>query len=167
MRRILSTLLFWVSIVASIVAAIFVYEWLSQFIHRGFAFPLGIVVFGIIHWILNLKIFNRPSKKNMPVLNIDSSELEISYPDGESDKVGISDVNKIEILTTNKGPWSEDLWWLFYAETREEPFCVPQMALGNEKIFDLLKSSFDQANMYAVIKAMGSTSNAKFEVLNS
>lgn len=167
MKRIFSTILFWVSIVASFAAGIFVYEWLSQFIHRGFAFPLGIVVFGFVHWVLHLKIFNRPSEKNTPVLNIDNSELEISYPDGESDRVGISDVNKIEILTTNEGPWSEDLWWVFHAKTRDEPFCVPQMALGNEKIFDLLKSSFDQANMDAVRKAMGSTSNAKFEVWNS
>ena len=96
-------ILLWTSIATSTAVGILVYEWLPQFTHRGFALPLGIVVFGVVHWVLHLKICNRPSDKNTPVLNIDDSKLTMSYPDGESGTVVIADVSKIEVLTTDEG----------------------------------------------------------------
>lgn len=167
MKRIIATCLFLVSLTIAVVAGIAAYEWLSQYIHRGFSASLGIFVFVGTHWLLNIKVFNRPSEKNTPVLKVGENEMKISYPNGESDDIAISDITKIEIVTTDEGPWNEDLWWVFSSKNKDEPFCAPQMSLGNEKIFNLLESRFSFVDMKAIQKAMGATSNARFEVWSS
>ena len=167
MRKVIAICLFWLSLATGIVAGIAVYEWLSQYMHRGFSAPLGILVFVATHWLLSVKVFLRPSEKSTPVLTIGENKMKISYPSGEFDEIAILDITKIEIVTTDDGPWNEDLWWVFSSKNREEPLCVPQLSLGNERIFNLLESRFTSVDMRAIQKAMGSTSNAKFEVWSS
>ena len=82
-------------------------------------------------------------------------------PDGVQESVRWDDLVEVGILTTDEGPWSEDVFWVLMASDRKSGCAVPQCAEGADKLLEALQKlpGFDNE---AVIKAMGSTSNAKF-----
>ena len=114
--------------------------------------------------LLNGIIFKGQVEQNTPVFEFDENSGTIGFPDEEKRNIPWNKVCKIEIVTTDQGPWEEDVWWLFFLEGIEEPIDIPQGAKGNEKIFDALENHFENVNMKEIQKAMGSTSNAKFDV---
>ncbi|MGE4545946.1 MAG: hypothetical protein AB7D06_17800 [Pedobacter sp.] len=82
-------------------------------------------------------------------------------PDGVQESVRWDDLVEVGILTTDEGPWSEDVFWLLLASDLKSGCAVPQGAEGANKLLEALQTlpEFDNE---AVIKAMGSSSNAKF-----
>lgn len=82
-------------------------------------------------------------------------------PDGVQESVRWDDLVEVGILTTDEGPWSEDVFWLLLASDLKSGCAVPQGAEGADKLLEVLQRlpGFDNE---AVIKAMGSTSDAKF-----
>ena len=114
--------------------------------------------------LLNGIIFRKQVKQNTPIFEFDETSGTIGFPNETKRDILWSKVRKIEIVTTDKGPWEEDVWWLFFLDGVEEPVDIPQGAKGNEKIFDVLENYFENVNMKEIQKAMGSTSNAKFDV---
>ncbi len=54
---------------------------------------------------------------------------------------------KIEILTTDRGPWEEDVWWLFHLAGVDEPIVVPQGAKNHNDIFKVLENKFENVNI--------------------
>jgi hypothetical protein len=82
-------------------------------------------------------------------------------PDGVREAVRWDDLAEVGIVTTDEGPWSEDVFWLLIGSDGRSGCAVPQGADGaNELLVALQKlPGFDNQ---AVIEAMGSTSNAKF-----
>jgi len=67
----------------------------------------------------------------------------------------------IAIVTTDEGPWSEDVFWLFIG-ANGSGCAVPGGAVG-DAVFDRLKR-LPGVDYEAVIIAMGSADNASFEV---
>lgn len=81
--------------------------------------------------------------------------------DGVVETIRWDDLHEVSILTTDEGPTEEDVFFLL-ADRNGKPCCfVPQFSDGSKELVDrLLKlPGFDYG---AVIKAMGSTSNARF-----
>ena len=81
-------------------------------------------------------------------------------PDGVQESIRWDDLGEVCILTTDEGPWSEDVFWVLTASDGKSGCTVPQFAEGADKLLEALQElpGFDNE---AVIKAMGSTSNAK------
>jgi hypothetical protein len=129
------------------------------------AFLITPVVFLFVNgFLFNGLLFKHAIEKNRPVFEIGAESATIKYPEEEAIEITWRDVNRVEIVTTSDGPWSEDFWWLFYLRDREEPVDVPQGARGNENIIGVLEEHFEGHNMETVIKALGSTSEARFNV---
>jgi hypothetical protein len=71
------------------------------------------------------------------------------------------DLERIAIVTTDEGPFTEDVFWLFIG--RGGTGCaLPGAAVGDE-VFERLKR-LPGIDYEAVITAMGSAENASFEV---
>jgi len=81
--------------------------------------------------------------------------------DGAQESVRWDDLVEVEIITTDDGPWSEDVFWLLTGSDPNSGCAVPQGAEGAGDLLQALQKlpGFDNQ---AVIAAMGSTSNAKF-----
>lgn len=82
-------------------------------------------------------------------------------PDGVEESVRWDDLAEVGIITTSEGPWSEDVFWVLIASDGKSGCAVPQGAEGSDALLEALQKlhGFDNE---AVIKAMGSTADAKF-----
>lgn len=82
-------------------------------------------------------------------------------PDGVEERIRWSELHEVGILTTDEGPMQEDVFFLLIAADGKSGCVVPQGAEGCEDLLERLQKlpGFDNE---AVIKAMGSASNAKF-----
>ena len=75
------------------------------------------------------------------------------------EEVTWNDLACVEIVTTDEGPFVEDVFWLFLAKDHG---CALPGRLGSEILAHLDRLPGYDAQ--AVIRAMGSTENARFRV---
>ena len=82
-------------------------------------------------------------------------------PDGVQESIRWDDLAEVGIITTDEGPWFEDVYWILIGSDGKSGCAVPQGAEGADSLLEALQKlhGFDNE---AVIKAMGSTSNAQF-----
>lgn len=71
------------------------------------------------------------------------------------------DVDEIRIITTDGGPYAEDVFFAI-VDGNQKGCLVPHDAAVRLKLLERLQARFNGLNDEAVIKAMGSTSNATF-----
>ncbi len=85
--------------------------------------------------------------------------LEWKYEKRENDVYLFKDLKKATIITTDQGPFEEDVFWLLLFKI---PIMIPQAA-GTDKLLEKLQKlpGFDNEN---VIKAMTCTENDSFLV---
>lgn len=111
-----------------------------------------------------MRIFNWFRKKYIPErVECDNDKIVRYVPDGSIESVEWSMLNEIRIITTDEGPWSEDIYWLFIGINESEGCAVSNSAEGFSKLFDYFEnlSGFKDD---IVVKAMGCTTNASFTV---
>jgi hypothetical protein len=82
-------------------------------------------------------------------------------PDGVAETIRWDELHEVGILTTDEGPWREDVYFMLIAADGKSGCAVPQSADGTNQLLERLQQlpGFDNE---AVIRAMGSTSNARF-----
>ena len=104
-------------------------------------------------------LFRRKRQPERVVITADS--VTRFRGDGVQESVRWDDLVEVGIITTDEGPWFEDVYWVLKASDRKSGCAVPQCAEGSNKLLEALQKlpGFDNE---AVIKAMGSTSNARF-----
>jgi hypothetical protein len=117
-----------------------------------------------MNWIK--KIFSKKTKTSKASLGrVDLTEdlITFHHPDGKSQQVIISDLTEVGILTTDEGPFVEDVFFMLIGESTERGCAIPQGATGVDTLLERLQSlqGFDNEKL---IEAMGSTSNNKFVV---
>jgi hypothetical protein len=78
-----------------------------------------------------------------------------------TEQIRWDDVDEIRIITTDSGPYSEDVFFVF-VDVEKKGCLVPHDAAAKYKLLEQLQSRFEGLDNAAVIKAMGSTSNADF-----
>lgn len=71
------------------------------------------------------------------------------------------DVEEIRIITTDGGPYSEDVFFAL-VDDQKKGCLIPHDAAVHYKLLERLQSRFDGLDNEGVIGAMGSTSNANF-----
>jgi hypothetical protein len=82
-------------------------------------------------------------------------------PDRIRETICWDDLDEVRILTTDEGPWREDVLFLLIACNGERGCTVPQSCDGSKQLLERLQQLPDFDND-AVIKAMSSTSNVEF-----
>ena len=84
-------------------------------------------------------------------------------PDGQTERIAWDDLRRVEIVTTDEGPFLEDVFWVL---TAADGGCltIPQGAGGDNTaaLLERLGPRLPGFDHEAVIRAMGSTENARF-----
>jgi hypothetical protein len=108
-----------------------------------------------------LRLFRRKKPKTPDRVTFTDEAVTRVRPDGVEEVIRWDDLHEVGILTTDKGPWQEDVFFLLIASDGKSGCAVPQSSDGSKQLLKRLQQlpGFDNE---AVIKAMGSTSNAKF-----
>ena len=85
--------------------------------------------------------------------------VELRWPRGPNENVLLSDVQRIVIRNTDRGPFDEDVF--FCLETGEDTFVIPQGAAGVSELLERLQQ-FPGFNNESLIESMGCTDNRLF-----
>ena len=95
------------------------------------------------------------------VVSFDDDEVSCVCPDGYTERVRWDELERVEVITTNEGPWACDVYFVLHGTS--SGCVVPQGATGDQKLVErLLKlPAFDEK---LFIRAMGCTSNKTFDV---
>ncbi len=94
------------------------------------------------------------------IVSFNDAEIRAIFPDGTAEGIEWSDVRRIFIETNDTGPAGADFWWVFEGDTQRCAF--PQGATGETEATKAVPSRFSGFDDMMVIKAVGSTSNARF-----
>ena len=167
MLNLIHKLLFIVSIVCSLANGMFVATKVKELWgapwHILALFGTAMLThFFINGFLLNKIIFRRQVEENTPVFELTEKGAFFGYPNEPKQQLTWARVTKIEIVTSNEGPWSEDLWWAIFQEGEEEPTLLPNCTKNITAIFNVLETEFSEVSMKNIQKAIGSTSNAHF-----
>lgn len=100
-----------------------------------------------------------------PRLDHDDLGVSVSRADGSFEYVRWDELSEVTVMTTDEGPFAEDVFWLLVGAFDEDGRPVSGCALPGGAVKDALLDrllalpGFDYAMFCA---AMGSTSNAQF-----
>lgn len=95
-----------------------------------------------------------------PAILIDDRGVRRDLGNGKSEDVAWSNLVEVQIVTTDEGPWLDDVFFLLVGGDGTG-CCVPQGAPGSETLLERLQAlpNFDNQK---VIEAMGSVESARF-----
>jgi hypothetical protein len=103
--------------------------------------------------------FSKLMPESSCVVQLSETGVSSTNPNGRIDTVEWHDLNSVEIVTTDKGPFFPDVFWLLNGSRTK---CViPQGATGETELLNRLQKLPGFRNE-ALIKAMQSTDNARF-----
>ena len=93
------------------------------------------------------------------LVRLSDSEVVCEQPDGRVERVGWSDLQQVEVVTTGDGPFAPDVFWMLRGTSGG--CAVPQGATGDEELLERLQAlpGFDYQ---AFIEAMSSASDRRF-----
>jgi hypothetical protein len=162
-----------VLLAASFAASLYIGFYVGDLAQDSFGFPWNYVALLLtflacyaffVCIVLNQVIFRKIIEQNTPIFNHDDVNGSIGYKGEEAQLIPWQQVVKIEILTTDKGPWEEDVWWLFYLANVDDPIAIPQGANNHNELFNVLEKHFTDVNMDTLFAGMVSVDNALFNV---
>lgn len=96
---------------------------------------------------------------NQPHYSIDDSGIEVICEAQPSRKCPWSEVNEIAIITTDEGPYLDDVFYVI--RTNHGEICLTNFQVEEMNLLSRF-AELPGFDFEAVIKAMGSTSNAVF-----
>lgn len=98
------------------------------------------------------------------IVQSNKDAITVTAPNGEKQSVLWKDLTKVAIRTTDDGPWQADVFWGFHTGNDKPTLVFPGGATGEQELLKEMESRLHGFDDQAVIKAMGSTSNAYFIV---
>jgi len=94
----------------------------------------------------------------------DDKTIVVRQPGGATEQIAWSDLGSVSVLTTDAGPYADDLFWvLTHRDGRRGPI-VPMDAEGEHELLKTMQRRLHGFDNMAVVEAMGSTNNASFVV---
>lgn len=104
--------------------------------------------------------FLKRKPRPVPALHIDDHVVRRELGDGTFEEVAWKDLVEVDIITTDEGPYVDDVFWILVAADGSG-CAVPQEMPGSEELLRRVQAlpGFDND---AVIRAMGCAENAKF-----
>ena len=112
----------------------------------------------LMFWaILRAKMYK--PLKGVGVVEVKEREVGYLSPDGGA-FVSLDDLTKLEIVTNDRGPVEDDVFWVL-SHNGGEPVAIPASAKGSELLFDAF-AALKGADFENAVRAMSSTQNARF-----
>ena len=101
----------------------------------------------------------RREPESRVVVHVTDEEVICERPDGKTERVRWADLQRVEVITTDDGPFAPDVFWVLHGTAGG--CAVPQGATGDRELLTRLQAlpGFDNESF---IRAMGSTENARF-----
>ena len=94
------------------------------------------------------------------IVTTDDQGIRAAYPDGRTQQIRWNQIVRVSIETDDSGPWGADVWWIF--DGSDERVAYPQGATGENEAMGVYGERLHGFNWEAVVRANGSTSNARF-----
>ena len=116
--------------------------------------------FTVFKWLYSL--FRQTGDGNPRVVITDDQGVTFADRDGSVARVLWGELTKVEIVTTDHGPYAEDVFALLHSEQRD-CVVVPSDVDGWGGILEHLEK-LPEFNSHAVCEALCCTSNARFAV---
>ena len=105
------------------------------------------------------KKFKRLQPEEYYVITLTSESLMVTHPKHGVEQIQWAAIEKIELVTTDEGPWLPDVWLVL---SGGGDICsIPQGASHYEEVYDKV-SALPGFDFEAVLSAMTSTDNARF-----
>ncbi len=93
------------------------------------------------------------------VVQLSDAAVSCTHPDGEVERVEWDDLRRVEIMTTDQGPFLPDVFWVLHGS--EAGCLIPHGATGEDELRDRL-GKLSGFRHEAVIDAMCSVENRRF-----
>jgi len=122
--------------------------------------PLLVALVLVIRWAFRRSLV----PESLFRVSVTDREIVATDPAGEERRVAWSGLTRVEIRTTDKGPWEPDVFLVFYAHSVTPSLVLPQGATGDDRLLEALGTRLPGFRSDVVIKAMGSTSGRVFVV---
>lgn len=94
------------------------------------------------------------------VVEVHEGRVMFLAPGEEGGAVDVRELSRVEIVTTDAGPFAPDVFWVL-SQPGLPPLTIPAEAAGTGDLFDAL-SALPGVSWETVTQAMGSTGNARF-----
>lgn len=121
-----------------------------------------VVLYVILNIIFLQKIlFKSFIKENVPSFWYDELNGYYGWPD-EIENWEWKDVSAVEIITTDEGPWQEDVYWVISFKDERECTVIPQLADGDNAMMKAIPKVLGEPDWMAATEAMGSCFNNRF-----
>ncbi len=117
---------------------------------------------GFVAWVAALLLWaGSRSPAQAERVECEGERITAHRRGGHEESILWADLAEVRIVTTDEGPWCEDIYWLLTSAGNESGCAVPGQAEGVIDLLNRLQElpGFDNE---AVVEAMGSTKNASF-----
>jgi len=127
----------------------------------------------VLNAVLALAVFGLPAAAYLrrarfgfgpepSIETIEIDDLGVARTVGSiNERIRWEDVEEIRIITTDGGPYTEDVFFIL-VDAEQKGCLIPHDSAVKYKLLERLHSRFDGLDDDAVIKAMGTTSNGNF-----
>lgn len=95
-------------------------------------------------------------------VKVNNEELIREISDGTIERVRWEDLKSVTIVTTDQGPFLEDVFFVF--ETKDAGVVISQEWSVKLKLLDLMEKKLEGVDNEQFIAAMGCTDNARFTI---
>ncbi|HWP25141.1 MAG TPA: hypothetical protein VNL39_02225 [Xanthobacteraceae bacterium] len=118
------------------------------------------IVSGILHGrYADTQERMRSTPENLYVVELTADAIACRYPSGTTERVSWEDLRRVEILTTDGGPFATDLFWVLHGS--RAGCVIPQGAAGEKDLLQRLQA-LPGFRSEVVIEAGASTVNRRF-----
>ena len=90
--------------------------------------------------------------------------MRVHSADGSEETLRWQDLGSVAIVTNDRGPFEVDLHWVLTSRDGRQNLALPLGAPGEKELLAELQRRLPGFDNDAVIRAMGSTDNATFDV---
>jgi hypothetical protein len=94
-------------------------------------------------------------------VDFDEEHVVHRRPDGKVERISWTELTEVGILTTDDGPFEEDVIWMLLDSSRGSGCAIPSGAKGMDRLLKKLQELPDFDNEQVVL-AMGSVVDARF-----
>lgn len=107
------------------------------------------------------EFFRRLFDSTPESVTFDDEQITRTMRGGKTESIRWDQLREVHIVTTNEGPWADDVFWLLLGDG--VGCVVPSESEGMQALLERLSAlpGFDDK---AVIEAMGCTDNNRFQV---
>lgn len=147
----------------SIIIGIIIFGSLIKYMGAVLSALIGITI-SILLYLFLKKFTSYQFNYRKPIFSY-TSEQGI-YNNGESEFLfNWCDVVNVEIITTDKGPFVDDLWWVFFLSD-DSYIPISGNAEGCNDLIDCIVNQLGEPDWHQIIESSGSCENASFQIWN-